>query len=1430
MSAGQEKVEALRSAGFTDAELATWASGARADLESAGFSSKEISEYFGEKNPDMSPVKAMIEENLKGYTPVSTFKPLNSTSPTAKAPGKAKRVPFVAGEEPVEAADSFFEALEAGLQISTAGLVFRADPPSLMVPEHAPMFHRIASQLGTLAGDLPAMVAGSLAGSIAGAAAVPAAAPVGAAVGGGAGSFALPAALRQTLMDYYRKGEIKSFGDFWERTSVAFLEALKGGVVGGATAGAGGWVKGFAPVVTSRQVAKATMAEVATMVSVGKAIEGQIPSAVDFVEAGILVGGLHASTRVAGKLRGIYAKRGVHPADVIQEAKINPVVKQELLSENIETPALFEIKADEPLAPGETLVLADEPLATGETLVLADEPLAPAETVPALPSTPKASPGNTVSISQALSQLEETIPGMGLEDRPTKVTIEMRSADQMGGLTIPQREELSQRGVKYGWVARNDLVSSATEKAFAVAERRKLVDQIESLLIQNKAEKDIARRLNTEPEVVRAVRTKLGMPLAGGKKGVARWLVERQKVTGGAKGEFKEVPLSSPPVTMASPPEAPPSAPSPAKGPEGSVRSRIVSPVPEGYKPTVDGFLTAVIDDLHPFKQWERLLEGDMTFKADESPYELARLTRGSYGRADQFLKRSPFKFKTLEDVGKSFEKVISPVKFEFEAFEDFAVASRALELAERGIETGVPMEGEQGAKATVERGQSKYGPVLSDLVDFNGHLLNYMVDAGLVTEFAAKEMKELNKSYVPFYRLITPAKELSAGAGLKVRNPLKGIKGSDLPIVSPLESIVKNTYLYIQLAERNRALVKLVEMAERSPHGKEYAERMESPVPSADEVTALLEEHGVESSAEVSEAFDFLRMKHNALRSNEFAVYRNGKREVWRAPQEIVNAVRALDAPSVGLLERLLSPFASSLRAGVTIVPEFAIRNPVRDQFSALVFSRHGFKPVYHTLFGLKELFKKGDAYSYWLKSGGANATMVSMDRDYIQQNVFGLAKDTGLISKAWNVLKSPLEILRATSELLENSTRLGAFENARAGRTDMRSIFNAAVESRDVTTDFRRIGAQTRALNSITAFWNQHMQGLANTAIAFKERPVESMLKAGAAITLPSVLLWLANKDDPRWKDIPRWQKDVFWIVMTKDTVYRIPKPFELGVIFGSLPERALEAFWAENPKAFDDLSDTLYQAFAPAYIPTFAVPVVEQFANRSTFTGAPIVPAKAEKLLPEFQYVEYTTEAGKRLGRLVATVGGETNQLASPMVIENYIRAWSGGLGTYALQLADKVLEGAKLSPEQVKPTPTLADIPFVKAFVVRHPSANSQDVTDFYDRNKRAQQWSATIKKLIQDGDIESLQRKFPGFDQEGGERQAVAMLARMTRLDGIAQALANQHRMLDKVYLSLEMTPDEKRQIVDGLYLGMTKTAEAGNAMFFEIDKVLEANK
>ncbi len=131
------------------------------------------------------------------------------------------------------------------------------------------------------------------------------------------------------------------------------------------------------------------------------------------------------------------------------------------------------------------------------------------------------------------------------------------------------------------------------------------------------------------------------------------------------------------------------------------------------------------------------------------------------------------------------------------------------------------------------------------------------------------------------------------------------------------------------------------------------------------------------------------------------------------------------------------------------------------------------------------------------------------------------------------------------------------------------------------DLTIDFAKIGTKVQALNLITAFFNARLQGYARLAQAFKEKPANTTLKTFAYITAPSIVLWYLNHDDPRYQQLPQWQKDLFWIVITPEigigdniveddndyTIYRIPKPFEPGLLFGTLPERMLD--WAYNEK---------------------------------------------------------------------------------------------------------------------------------------------------------------------------------------------------------------------------------------------------------------------
>jgi hypothetical protein len=834
--------------------------------------------------------------------------------------------------------------------------------------------------------------------------------------------------------------------------------------------------------------------------------------------------------------------------------------------------------------------------------------------------------------------------------------------------------------------------------------------------------------------------------------------------------------------------------------------------IPRRY--TWEEFYADVKDDLWPIKNLVDELRQGTALGTAEDPYKLARLTRGAFGRATQFLEHSPFEFKTLQNVGKSLKDVLAPVKDDLDGLRAYAVSRRSIELAERDIVTGVPLE---EARAVVEQGQ-KYEAVLKDLQEYQDHVLAYMKDSGIFNDAQIVAMREANKDYVPFYRLMEDAEgQGGAGPGLSVRSPIKRIKGSERKIIDPLESIVKNTYLYTALADRNAVGQALVTLAERSGRGEELVQKVKQPVRPIEimdeEMSRFLEAHGIEAPEDTLTVF-----RRNSLvpEHDQIVVFREGKREVYQVPEEVATAFKATDRETAGMLTQILAIPARMLRAGATLSPDFISRNPVRDQFSAYVLSKSGYVPVLDLARGFVSIAKHDAEFQAWLKSGGANSAMLALDRDYVQT---ALAKHTGQLGfydKTWNIVKNPLEPLRIVSELMENATRVGEFKKALEGMTK-EEIQAAGYESREVTLDFARLGARTRSLNMITAFWNAQLEGMDRVVRAIKDRPLQTMTAIATSITLPSVLLWWANHDDPRWKEIPNWQRDLFWIVLTEDHIYRIPKPFELGVIFGSSVERILDAFYDEKPDSFKDFSSTMVNTMGLNFMPTVAAPVVGQIVNWNFFTDRPLVSSSMEKLLPEYQYSSYTTQATRALGHIIGAIPGmHDKSAASPMIIDNYIRAWTGTLGVYALQTADLALRKTGVLPDPIRPASTLPDMPVLRGFMVRYPSGQAQSIQDFYDSYQKATKVLDTIRHLARQGDAEAALRE-ASIDPD-----------KMVRLKGIQEGLGNAQRTIQLVDSNPNFPPEEKRQLIDTIYYQMIAMAGAGNATLREMKRALEA--
>lgn len=703
-------------------------------------------------------------------------------------------------------------------------------------------------------------------------------------------------------------------------------------------------------------------------------------------------------------------------------------------------------------------------------------------------------------------------------------------------------------------------------------------------------------------------------------------------------------------------------------------------------KKALNDVYTKVVDELNPLKDLVEEVERQTGEKIafDDNPYMQAWLARGWVGKAETLIEHGAPEhgIKSLKDILKGIGEK------EHKEFSAYLVALHDLDLHKNKQKATFDYT-EDAAVLGKHAGNERFQKAAVAIYKYQDYMLQMLVKEGMLTAKAYHAMRKMYPHYIPFFRDMSDAgmqSFLSGGKGfIDVSSPVKRFKGSTRDIIDPLESIVKNTFQFYNAVERNHV-------------GRTFAK--------------LADKNGVGQIVE--------RVNGNKAKTdNTFNVWENGEKVTYETTPELIQTMRMLDKDQSNMVAKILSYPANWLRAGATLSPEFILRNPVRDMIGASIYSKHGFIPVLDTFKGLSLFLKKGDLYWEYMKSGAAHAAMVSLDRDYLGGQLRDIMSRE---SKATKLIKNPIEVLRAMSEATEMATRLAEFDNARKGYTGVGNrLFGkdrkpltareAALESRDITLDFSRRGSHTKKANQVIAFFNATIQGADKMARAFKEDPRGMTVKTMLYITLPSVLLWYMNKDDERYQELPQWEKDTFWIIPGKENMYRVPKPFEAGVLFGTSFERMLQYFDdAKNNRkgvGFKGFGDRVIDSLAPSFMPTAMIPVVEAMTNYSLFRQRNIIPQSQENLPAHLQYGANTSEVAK-------FVGDKIN--VSPYIVDNTIRGYGGGLAGLGLSGIDAAT-GAKENNASKK----WYETPGLRGFTAA-PYQSSNSVQRVYDDYK------------------------------------------------------------------------------------------------------------
>lgn len=774
---------------------------------------------------------------------------------------------------------------------------------------------------------------------------------------------------------------------------------------------------------------------------------------------------------------------------------------------------------------------------------------------------------------------------------------------------------------------------------------------------------------------------------------------------------------------------------------------------------------TELVDENHPL--FEVKVEAEKRIgrelKFEEDPFKNAIAARGWRGKAIALIQNGDPK-KGIPALKTIFESIGEKNQKDFSAF---LVALREKDIYDFNSKL---KKGEEGAalKSTMDpidagmtiRELAKKHPefveVAKELYRYQQHLINELVNAGELSAKAAADMRKRWPHYVPFQRIVDGIDAPSVGGKkfVNVGNTIQKFKGSSRDIVDPLESVISNTFRVVSAIERNKVGQSFVKLSKMKGMG-DLCEEVKGTPKSTD---------------------------------STFYVWEGGKKKTYATSPELLDALKMTNKEGMNMLVKVLRVPAALLRAGATLSLEFILRNPVRDMISASLYSKHGFIPVWDTMRGISLYLKKGKEYWDYMNSGAAQSAMVSLDRDYLHGQMRDLLKKKSVLSMCAN----PIEALRAFSEATEMATRLAEFDLAKKGYTGIGnrlfgkerkplSNVEAGIEARDVTLDFGRHGKSTQSLNQTIAFFNAAIQGTDKMVREFKAHPGQMTMKTFIGITVPSLVLWYLNKDDPRYQELPQWQKDIFWVIPGKDTLYKIPKPFELGILFGTVPERMLQYMYdkekGRNGPGFKGLGGSIMDNLLPSAIPTGLLPAIEWISNYSFFMGRNIVPLSQSKLPDRQQYGPYTSYLARKVGNAFDL---------SPRKIDNTIQDVGGNLAALGNSLID---QAAGLS--ETRPAKRASEMPGVRGFTAT-PYASSDSVQrlrdDFSQQEKLYNEFKMTKKKP-------------EGYDGAKYMKYKAAM-----------DAMNNTYRAERKVMESKQLNSAQKRERIDRIKMQQTNIA------------------
>lgn len=704
------------------------------------------------------------------------------------------------------------------------------------------------------------------------------------------------------------------------------------------------------------------------------------------------------------------------------------------------------------------------------------------------------------------------------------------------------------------------------------------------------------------------------------------------------------------------------------------------------------------------------------------------------------------------------------------------------------------------------------YREVQQDMNALNRSVLDVAYNAGLMDK-KSYDIFSQDLFYIPFYKAMEDGdvQAVSASAsGLDRQKFSSALEGkSDKPFGDLMENMLRNWSHILSASMKNQAANATVDAAMD----------MGAAIPNLK--PGLSWEDGKVVSTKSGEIVGdgSLRAEYTESKTGMVKTMINGQPAFF----EVLDPMLLDSITSIGYMgpkSKFLDvarDFKNLLQYGVTIAPGFKVNNLIRDSIQALAISDLKRNPFANVIDGWIATDKNNPAHISALAGGaifnfgstyeGDQAKMVKrlLAQGVKQEHIL----DTPDKIKAG--LKTAWDKYQEWGNKSEAANRMALYNQMRERKM---THLQASFAARDML-DFSMQGSWPafRLVTQVVPFMNARVQGLYklgrdgitptvrvlyNTATGkplnqTDKQKAESFGYTTLAVAGASMALYMIFKDDDDFKKRDEWDRDNFWWFKLPgmDFALRVPKPFEIGA-FGTIAERTLEQIIdqeSEGKQFGDSMKRMLGDTFAMNPVPQMFKPVLDLYANKDSFTGAPIETAGMERLSKQERAADTTSPLAIALGGM-STILGEKGEL-SPVQVDYAIKAYFGWLGSTAAVTSQYAVMPFRDGEYPDAKWLDRASLGLVKSL----PSNQSRYATAFYENNRQISEAFADMRHYAESNQTDKVME----IMEEKGDKIALAKL-----YDQTSKKMAAVRKQIREVQASENLTGSDKREEIDRL--------------------------